>query len=147
MNFALVSIAVIIIALRLFWIGGGLHWLETRVFPPKRPRFMPLNSVWIDAPALPISWHRGWWFGCALSSSGTADYCRLVGADGELVYEYLPCSNHLPIDEAAIRLMRPPYDASMWLFGEKNDGVIGFLVDGDLLQPASVQDKCGQVKA
>jgi hypothetical protein len=68
-NFVWASITAIIIAAPLFWIEGGCGWLQTKVFPPTRPRFMPLNSVWIDAPPLPISWHRGWWFGCGLSSS------------------------------------------------------------------------------
>jgi hypothetical protein len=148
-NFVLVSVTVIIIALPIFWVEGGVSWLETKVFPARRPHFMPLDSVWIDAPSLPISWHHGWWFGCELSSSGTANYCRLVRANGELVYggEYLPCIYHLPIDEASIRLIPPPRGASMWLFSEKNDGVIGFLGDGDVLLPVSAQDKCGQVKA
>src|SRR5437870_6868742 len=47
---------------------------------------MPQNAVWIDAPALPMSWNRGWWFGCDLSPSGTTNYCRLVTANGEEVY-------------------------------------------------------------
>jgi hypothetical protein len=147
-NFSLVSIVVAIIALPIFWLEGGMHWLDTKAFPPRRPRFMPVGSVWIDGLPLPISWHHGWWFGCALSSSGTADYCRLVGADGKLVYggEYLSCSNHSPVDERSIHLMPPPDDVSMWLFGPKNDGVVGFLAGGDLLLPVSAQDKCEQVK-
>jgi hypothetical protein len=73
----------------------------------------------------------------------------MVGSDDKLVYggEYLPCGNHSPIAEGIIHLMPPPDGASMWLFGEKDDGVVGFLVDGDLLLPVSAQDKCGQVKA
>jgi hypothetical protein len=129
---------------------GGVGWLETKVFPPKRPRFMPSGALWIDAPSLPISWHHGWWFGCARSSSGTANYCRLVdAANDRLVYgeEYLRCSDHSPIDEASIHLMPPPDGANMWLFGERNEGVIGFLTDGNLLLPVSAQDKCDQVKA
>jgi hypothetical protein len=58
---------------------GGIRWLDTKVFPPRRPKDMPRNDVWIDAPALPISWHHGWWFGYDTPSSGTAGYCRLVG--------------------------------------------------------------------
>jgi len=60
--------------------------------------------------------------------------------------EYLPCGEHSPIEEGSIRLIPPPVSASMWLFGEGNNGVIGFLADGDLLLPVSAQNKCGQVK-
>lgn len=142
-------IALVIIGGPLFWMAGGVHWLNAKVFPPTRPRFMPVNSVWIDAPHLAISWHHGWWFGCGLSSSGATNYCRLVAADGKQVYggEYLPCSSSSPIGEASVRLVAPPDSADMWLFAEENDGVIGFLADRDLLLPLSVRGKCNQVKA
>lgn len=142
-------IAVLIVVAPFFWMAGGVYWLDTKVFPPTRPIFMPANSVWIDAPALPISWHHGWWFGCGLSSSGAANYCRLVGADGQQVYggEYLPCNSTSPISEESIRLVAPTDSSEMWLFGEGNDGVIGFLADGDVLLPLSVRGKCNQVKA
>src|SRR5882762_10031459 len=89
----LITVVAVIVTFSIFWTFGGIYWLETRVFPPKRLANMPESSVWIDAPALPISWHHGWWFGCEMSSSGTANYCRLVMANGEEVYagEYLPC--------------------------------------------------------
>ena len=118
-------IAVIVVAGPLFWIAGGVQWLDAKVFPPTRPGFMPVNSVWIEAPHLPISWHHGWWFGCGLSFSGAANYCRLVEADGQQVYggEYLPCSGSSPIGEASVRLVTPPDSADMWLFGEETDGV------------------------
>lgn len=142
-------IAVIVIAGPLFWTAGGVQWLDTKVFPPTRPRFMPINSVWIEAPHLPIEWHHGSWFGCGVSSSGAANYCRLVAANGQEIYggEYLPCSSSSPIVEPNIRLATPPDSVDMWLFGEENDGVIGFLADGDILLPLSVRGKCNQVKA
>lgn len=143
------GIVVLTVLAPFFWMAGGVYWLDKKVFPPTRPRFMPVNSVWIDAPALPISWHHGWWFGCGLSSSGAANYCRLVGADRQQVYggEYLPCNSNSPIGEASVRLVAPPDSADMWLFVEENDGVIGFLADGDVLLPLSVRGKCNEVKA
>jgi len=148
MNLVFLSIAALIVALPLFLVEGGCNWLATSVFPPRRPRFMPVNSVWIDAPSLPISWHHGWWFGCGLSSSGNANYCRLVEAEGPLVYasEYLPCSTRSPMDENNIHLVPPPDGESMWLFGEGSDGVVGFLANGDLLLPVPTIEKCGNVK-
>jgi hypothetical protein len=147
-SFAWASITAIIIAAPLFWVEGGCGWLQTKVFPPSRPRFMPVNSVWIDAPSLPISWHRGWWFGCGLSSSRTANYCRMVEAVGPLVYgsEYLSCSSRSPIDEINIHLVPPPRGVGMWLFGEGSNGVAGFLANGDVLLPVSAINKCGQVQ-
>jgi hypothetical protein len=145
----LLGVALVIVLLPFFWLAGGIQWLDTKVFPPRRPRFMPVNSIWIDAPPLPISWHHGWWFGCGVSDSGASNYCRLVNANGELVYggEYLSCRNHSPIGETSIRLVSPSSRENMWLFGEGNDGVIGFLADGNILLPVSLQDKCSQVKA
>jgi hypothetical protein len=72
-----------------------------------------------------------------------------VKANGNLVYggEYLSCRDHLPIGETNIRLVTPPDQVSMWLFGEGNDGVIGFLADGNILLPVAAQEKCSQVKA
>jgi hypothetical protein len=149
MSLLFVSIAVLVVGAPLFWVEGGLTWLQKTVFPPKRPRFMPVNSIWIDAPSLPISWHHGWWFGCRLSSSRATNYCRLVGADGREVYaaEYMPCAGNSPIDETGVRLVTPPDSVDMWLFGEGNDGVIGFLADGDVLLPVAVRNKCASVKS
>lgn len=145
----LLGIALLIAGLPLFWLLGGIRWLAVEVFPVRCPRFMPINSVWIDAPSLPISWHHGWWFGCGVSQSGTTNYCSLAGADGELAYEgeYLPCGSGFPIEENNIQLVPPPDDSDLWLFGEGNKGVIGFLADGNRLLPVPAQDKCGQVKA
>ena len=83
-----------------------------------------------------------------MATSGTVNYCRLIRADGEQVYagEYLPCNTNVAIAEAKIRLMPPPDSMEMWLFRWQNDGVIGFLSDGDLLLPAPLKDKCGEVK-
>jgi hypothetical protein len=109
---------------------------------------MPTNSVWIDAPPLPVSWHHGWWFGCNLASSGTTDYCRLIRGGDEQVYagEFLPCDTHVAIAESNIHLVPPTDSMEMWLFRWHDDGVIGFLSDGDLLLPASLKDKCSEVK-
>jgi hypothetical protein len=149
MKLALIGIALLAVAAPLFWMAGGLYWLEKSVFPPKLPGFMPSNSVWIDAPALPISWHHGWWFGCGVTSTGAANYCRLVRADGEEIYaaEYLPCSDDAPMGENHIHLISPPDSVNMWLFRENHEGVIGFLANGDLLLPLPVRARCDQLRA
>jgi hypothetical protein len=147
-NLVLLSIAALAVAVPLFWIEGGCYWLQTRVIPPRRPRFMPLNSIWIEFPSLPVSWHRGAWFGCGLSHSGTANYCRLVGTDGELVYggEYLSCATHSPIAEKDIHLVPPRSTGEAWLFTERSKGVVGLLADGEIMLPVTDIEHCAEIK-
>ena len=147
----LLGLAVIVVALPLFWLGGGVSWLDTTVFPPRRPKDMPQNAIWIDAPALPISWHHGWWFGCDTPSSGTANYCRLVMPNGTKVYggEYLPCENRSPVPVSKINLVPPPNQVGMWIADKRMRELapIGALRDGDLLLPIAVLDRCDELKA
>lgn len=91
----------------------------------------------------------GRWFGCGLSHSGTANYCRLVGTDGKLVFggEYLSCATHSPIAEEDIHLVPPRSSGEAWLFTERSNGVIGVLVDGEILLPVTDMDKCAEIKA
>jgi hypothetical protein len=128
MKLALICIALLAVAAPLFWMAGGLYWLDKSVFPPRLPGFMPSIPVWIDAPALLISSHHGWWFGCAVTSTGAGNYCRLVRVDGEEVYaaEYLPCNDDSPMGENHIHLISPPDSVNMWLSRENHEGVIGF---------------------
>jgi hypothetical protein len=131
----------------LLWLSGGIRWLEKDVFAPRRPSFMPANSVWIEAPSLPLSWHHGWWFGCGVS--GMANHCRLVG-DGRTIYggEYLSCRTQAPIPEQSLKLIAPPGGSQeMWLFGEHADAVAGFTEDGDILLPVAFMAKCNAVRA
>jgi hypothetical protein len=147
----LVALAGLIVGFPLFWFAGGITWLDTKVFPPRRPRDMPQNSVWIDAPALPISWHHGWWFGCETTSSGTANYCRLVMANGTKVFEgeYLPCEGRLPIPMSKLNLVPPPDQVGMWIADNrlKDLAPIGALREGDLLLPVVALDRCDELKA
>jgi hypothetical protein len=143
-----VLVALLIMLFPVFWFVGGIQWLDKKVFPPRRPKFMPAASIWIDAPSLPISWHHGWWFGCAPSSSETSDYCRLVTANGEQVYagEYLLCSSSAVVPEREIHLIPPNDSSDMWLFAEGHEGVGGFLENGDLLVPKSLLNSCTKIK-
>lgn len=146
----LLAFSAIVIALPFFWLFGGVRWLETRVFPPQRPKEMPQNAIWIDAPALPISWHHGWWFGCLMSSSGIANECRLVMPNGDEVYagEYLPCSSKSQLLSSEIELVPPPQKVGMWVADKRLTTLapIGALRNGDLLLPAVVIDRCDELK-
>jgi hypothetical protein len=132
----------------IFWLGGGIHWLDKNVFPPRRPAFMPTNSVWIDAPPLPISWHHGWWFGCGMTDGNGSNYCRLV-LDGHTIYdgEYASCRTRRAVAEDVLKLVSPRDSGDMWLFGENVDGVAGFTQDSDVLLPVSALSKCEAVVA
>jgi hypothetical protein len=144
----LFALVALVVALPVFWFAGGIRWLDTAVFPPRRPKDMPQNAVWIDAPVLPISWHHGWWFGCDTSLSGTANYCRLVMANGSEVYagEYLPCQDRSPLLPSDIDLVPP---VEMWIADKrlKELAPIGALRKGDLLVPVAVLDRCDELKA
>jgi len=146
----LLGVAALVVALPLFWLAGGIRWLDTRVFPPRRPKDMPQNAVWIDAPALPISWHHGWWFGCDLSPSVAANHCRLVMANGEEVYvgEYLPCGSKVPLPVSTKELVPPPRNVEMWIADKrlKTLAPVGALQNGDLLLPVVVIDRCDKFK-
>jgi hypothetical protein len=144
------GICGVVVALPFFWLFGGVAWLDTQVFPPRRPKNMPKNSVWIDAPGLPISWHHGWWFGCGLSSSGVSNYCRLSGEDGEEIYagEYLPCGGRSPVPESTIDLVPSPSSVGMWIADKRLARLtpIGALRSGDILLPVATIDQCGKFK-
>ena len=148
---ALLALFALVVAFSLFWFAGGTRWLDTKVFPPRRPKDMPQNAVWIDAPALPISWHHGWWFGCDTPSSGTANFCRLVMANGIEVYagDYLPCEDRSPVPISKINLVPPPDRVGMWIADKrlKELAPIGALREGGLLLPVGVLDRCNELKA
>jgi hypothetical protein len=148
---ALLLLAVIVVALPFFWFFGGIRWLETSMFPPRRPKNMPQNAVWIDGLTLPISWHHGWWFGCDVAQSGAANYCRLVMANGDEVYagEYLPCESRTPLPVSTNELVAPPQGDAIWIADERLNALapVGALRNGDLLLPVAVLDRCEKFKA
>ena len=140
----------LLVGLPLFWISGGNTWLDTKVLPPRLPKDMPQNSVWIDAPALPLSWHHGWWFGCEVTPSGTANFCRIVKANGEQVYagDYLPCESKTPLPISTKDLVAPPDGDAIWITDTRLSTIapVGTLRNGDLLLPVAVLDRCANFK-
>src|SRR5215467_3676525 len=134
----LLGVLIVLVVPPLFWMAGGVTWLDTKVFPPRRPKDMPQNSVWIDAPSLPISWHHGWWFGCYVAQSGTANYCRFVMANGQEVYagDYLPCESKTPLPLSTKELVAPPHSGgAIWIADKRLKALapVGAMRNGDLL--------------
>lgn len=144
------ALAALVVAFPLFWFAGGIRWLDTKVFPPRRPADMPQNSVWINAPALPISWHHGWWFGCDIAQSGAANYCRLVMENGQMIFagEYLPCESKTPLPVSTRDLVAPPHNGAIWIADKRLNALapVGALRNGDLLLPVAVLDRCEKFK-
>jgi hypothetical protein len=121
---------------------------------------MPSNAIWIDAPALPISWHHGWWFGCDIDQNDKTNHCILVAAadplnggpqQDRIVYSgsYLPCKASMPIPVTQLEL-KPPRDSfNMWIQRpgspyEDRSAPIGLLISGDILVPADSLSKCDE---
>jgi len=80
--------------------------------------------------------------------SGTTNYCRLVGTDGQLVCdgEYLSCATHSPIAEKDIHLVPPRDSGEVWVFTERSHCVVGLLADGEVQLPATDMDRCEEPK-
>jgi len=34
----LLGVVALVVALPLFWLAGGINWLDTKIFPPRRPK-------------------------------------------------------------------------------------------------------------
>jgi hypothetical protein len=80
------------------WVGGillalvlydlGLGWWGS--IPPKRPKNVSPNAVFIFAPALGWIWplpKRGDWLTCWFDRDHNVDRCRMSDTDGSLEYE------------------------------------------------------------
>lgn len=110
-----IGISSVVLALVLFLLIGGC--IGRLAWQARRPGNMPTNSIWIDAPAVPFGFYRGWWFGCWIDSDGRSDKCKLWGSGGlGTVYEgnYISCDTKLPVPENELRL-RDPGRADMWV--------------------------------
>jgi hypothetical protein len=119
--------------------------LSLAAYRARRPSDMPANSIWIDAPAVPFGFYRGWWLGC-WDDGQHANRCRLYSGslNPPVVYEgrYLPCEGKSPIPPAELNLKAPVDSSEMWVF----PGVIVFLQDGRLLVPVENFGDCDKIR-
>jgi hypothetical protein len=152
------SLIVLFIGAIVFWIFGGVSWLETAVFPPIRPSNMPDNSVWIEGAGLPISWHHGSFLGCANDGSQETTTCVIMshtallnGGDGlyHLDYQgpYLSCRSGKAVSESDLTLKAVADDPRMWIERPGKPypspaAPIVTLVNGDVLLPSDSMAKC-----
>lgn len=129
---------------------GVLWWWGNQ--PAPRPKSMPSNSVWIEAPTLPVSWHKGWWFGCWIDSDGRSDRCRLwrPGSDNPVVYDglYVSCDTHSPLPADKLKLKAPDDSMQMWVSvpSHAEFAPAAFLQNGDYLVPLGAPHACEELQ-
>ena len=115
-------------------------------FQARRPKDMPLTSIWIDAPAVPFAFYRGWWQGCWVEPDGTANHCRLYGPslDPPVVYEgrFMPCGEDSPVQPTELKLRTPPDHSDMWIFPR----FVVYLRDGRILVPVENLQDCPKIR-
>jgi hypothetical protein len=137
------------LVLLVFWLAGGVHWLNTRVFPPVKPAYMPANSIWIEGLALPISWHHGWWLGCSPRPDQTTYKCTLVSGRGEVVSDgaYVRCGGTPGDVDKSTEIVPPVELPKMWVANPKGELIpVAFLRDGGLLVPIDLPQTCEELK-
>jgi hypothetical protein len=120
----------------------AVPWYQAR-----RPKGMPKNSIWIDAPHVPFGFYRGWWQGCWKDKDRTVTRCKLWGSGVGTVYvgEYVPCDAQ-PILEK--ELILEPRSEMWWTTSEKMSGLVPvvLLQDGRTLVPKDTLDVCAKLK-
>jgi hypothetical protein len=134
--------------------------LEVGIFSPKHPPSLPADTIWIDAPPLPLTFAHGWWFGCE-KRGANFDRCILIGhndrasgGDGgnRVVSDesYLSCKTQMPLETGAIRLRPPATSENMWINEYDSNkkwidmAPVAFLQNGDILRPASEIYQCSK---
>lgn len=120
-------------------------WIAYSAFQARRPNDLP-NAIWIDAPAVPLGFYRGWWEGCWLERDGRTDHCRLSARDlnPPVVYEgrFVPCDGGAPIPTNELKLRTPHDSAHMWIFPR----FLVFLKDGRILVPVENLGDCSKIR-
>jgi hypothetical protein len=135
-------IGTIVAIWSLWWWGNQ---------PPFRPKSMPVDSIWIDAPPVPFLRYHGWWFGCWIDSDGHSDRCRLwaSGLKNPVVFEgqYVSCENHSPVAANELTLVLPQDSFQMWV-GVTSGEIIApaaFLKNGRYLVPVQAPHGCEEL--
>jgi hypothetical protein len=115
-------------------------------YQARRPKDMPLSSIWINAPAVPFGYYRGWWQGCWVEMDQKANHCRLYrpGLHPPVVYEgrFMPCGGDLPVPLVELKLTPPSESSEMWVF----PGFVVQLKDGRILVPVENLKDCPKLQ-
>jgi hypothetical protein len=131
------------VAAPIFLMVSCLTYLA---FEARRPRQMPLSSIWIDAPAVPFGFYHGWWEDCWMETDQQANHCQLYrpGLHPPVVYEgrYVSCDGKGPIPLNELKLRAPAQAEEMWIFQR----FVVFLNDGRLLVPVENIQDCAKIR-
>jgi hypothetical protein len=136
------AIVLSLTALFLFFFVC-VPWYQAR-----RPSHLPANSIWIDAPHVPLGFNRGWWQGCWVSVSSRNIHCELWGAGGlGTVYagEYVPCDG-LALPLPADLVLKEPRD--LWAASQiarKRLLPVVLLRNGRFMGPTEAPDTCVEI--
>lgn len=146
-------------------VAFGLHHLyraakrelEIDEFAPKRPSGLPPDTIWINAPPLPLTFAHGWWLGCERRDE-QVDRCilirhndRMSGGNGDNSLEsdasYVSCRTSAPLEPQKLILIPPPTSFNMWLgYKDSREQWVSvpavFLQNHDILVPPSLLSKC-----
>lgn len=140
-----IGVTSLVLTLVLFLLIGGC--IGHLAWQARHPADMPSNSVWIDAPAVPFGFYRGWWLGCWIDSDGKSDKCELWGSGGlKTVYEgiCISCDTKLPVPVQELHLRAPDESANMWV-GDSEGTIFApaaFLTNGKILVPIQIPASC-----
>jgi hypothetical protein len=148
--------AILIGAAQLMFLGFGLIVLSVIYSANLNGLPDPPDKnaawIWIDAPAIPMLWRRGWWLSCQLSEPENVDRCTLAtGQTHEVVFAgvYVPCDGETPVAQSELRkLLSPKNSKYMWVENMPNHQLAAavFLEGGQLLVPAAARSQCGTLK-
>lgn len=127
-------------------VGGGLLLIGLDFAMTPSPPDSSGTWVWIDAPKIPILWHRGWWLECHRNSDIR---CTLEsGGDHTIIYSgvYFPCDSALAV--SSFISVRASLTPDMWVVtpGDNQLAPVVRLQDQSLLVPISVSAQCEQIK-
>jgi hypothetical protein len=97
----------VVIGLVLLSIGGLIifrNWWVSH--PPKIPKNLHADSVWIKGPPAPLFLApRGIWLGCWFDAQRNVDRCQFADYKGLVLHEedYISCDDKPPISDATLK--------------------------------------------
>lgn len=120
----------------------AVPWYQARL-----PKDMPKNSIWIDAPRVPLGFYHGWWQGCWAEMNGRTTQCKTWGPRVGTVYtgEYGACDGH-PVSFAELSLDSRRSDM-WWTSSARMNRLlpVAVLQNGRKLVPKDAPDACANL--
>ena len=115
--------------------GSYYFWWAGR--PPRRPKGLDQNAIFLPAPAVGLPAHkRGWWLSCWEVAG--VDHCRQSDTDGATAYEgeFAPNQHTARSSELEIDTDKTQ-NAGLFLMVEGRAVPLIYLKDGAVLVPAA----------